>query len=179
MWAHKQQPTRLCRPWDSPGKNTGMGCHFLLQCMKVKSESEAAQSCPTLHNPMDCSLPSSYPKVSHLMPYPMYVSPLPSLGPSDSYTAHWKLINWHMDFICQSYTLANISSALEEKNSMCWQKLTSEHLKQRATTLNYGKLLTQRQVLLKKAMIFPVVTWELWELDHKKGWALKNRCFKL
>ena len=49
-----------------------------------------------------------------------------------------------MDFICQSYTLANISSALEEKNSMCWQKLTSEHLKQRATTLNYGKLLTQR-----------------------------------
>ena len=45
------------RPWDSPGKNTGMGCHFLLQCMKVKSESEVAQSCPTLHDPMDCSLP--------------------------------------------------------------------------------------------------------------------------
>ena len=47
------------RPWDSPGKNTGVGCHFLLQCMKVKSESQAAQSCPTLHNPMDCSLPGS------------------------------------------------------------------------------------------------------------------------
>ena len=45
------------RPWDSPGKNTGVGCHFLLQCMKVKSESEAAQSCPTLSDPMDCSLP--------------------------------------------------------------------------------------------------------------------------
>ena len=44
------------RPWDSPGKNTGVGCHFLLQCMKVKSESEVAQSCPTLHDPMDCSL---------------------------------------------------------------------------------------------------------------------------
>jgi len=44
------------RPWDSPGKNTGMGCHFLLQCMKVKSESEVAQSCPTLSDPMDCSL---------------------------------------------------------------------------------------------------------------------------
>ena len=45
------------RPWDSPGKNTGVGCHFLLQCMKVKSESEVAQSCLTLSNPMDCSLP--------------------------------------------------------------------------------------------------------------------------
>ena len=45
------------RPWDSPGKNTGVGCHFLLQCIKVKSESEVAQSCPTPSNPMDCSLP--------------------------------------------------------------------------------------------------------------------------
>ena len=47
------------RPWDSPGKNTGVGCHFLLQCMKVKSKSEIAQSCPTLSDPMDCSLPGS------------------------------------------------------------------------------------------------------------------------
>ena len=47
------------RPWDSPGKNTGMGCHFLLQCMKVKSESEVRQSCPTLGDPMDCSPPGS------------------------------------------------------------------------------------------------------------------------
>ena len=53
------QPTRLPRPWDSPGKNTGMGCHFLLQCMKVKSESEVAQSCATPSDPMDCSLPGS------------------------------------------------------------------------------------------------------------------------
>ena len=44
-------------PWDSPGKNTGAGCHFLLQCMKVKSESQVAQSYPTLSDPMDCSLP--------------------------------------------------------------------------------------------------------------------------
>ena len=43
------------RPWDSPGKNTGVGCHFLLQCMKVKSESEVIQSCPTLSDPVDCS----------------------------------------------------------------------------------------------------------------------------
>ena len=51
------QPTRLPRPWGSPGKNTGVSCHFLLQCMKVKSESEVAQSCPTLSDPMDCSPP--------------------------------------------------------------------------------------------------------------------------
>ena len=54
---HRRQPTRLPRPWDSPGKNTGVGCHFLLQCMKVKSESEVAQSCPTLGDPIDCSPP--------------------------------------------------------------------------------------------------------------------------
>ena len=50
---------RLPHSWDSPGKNTGVGCHFLLQCMKVKSESQVAQSCPTLSDPMDCSLPGS------------------------------------------------------------------------------------------------------------------------
>ena len=55
----RRQPTRLPRPWDSPGKNTGVGCHFLFQCMKVKSESEVAQSCPTLPDPMNCSLPGS------------------------------------------------------------------------------------------------------------------------
>ena len=53
------QPTRFPRPWDSSSKNTGVGCHFLLQCMKVKSESEVAQLCPTLSDPMDCSLPGS------------------------------------------------------------------------------------------------------------------------
>ena len=51
--------TRLPCPWDSPGKNTGVGCHFLLQCMKVKSEREVARSCPILRDPMDCSLPGS------------------------------------------------------------------------------------------------------------------------
>ena len=56
---HRRQPTRLPRPWDSPGKNTGVGCHLLLQCLKVKSEREVTQSRPTLSNPMDCSLPGS------------------------------------------------------------------------------------------------------------------------
>ena len=57
---HRRQPTRLPRLWDSPGKNTGVGCHFLLRCMKVKSEREVAQSYPTLSDPMECSLPGSF-----------------------------------------------------------------------------------------------------------------------
>ena len=60
MRPHRRQPTRFPRPWDSPGKNTGVGCHFLLQCMKVKSESEVAQSCLTLSDPIDCSQPDSF-----------------------------------------------------------------------------------------------------------------------
>ena len=60
MQPHRRQLTRLHRPWDSPGKNTGVGCHFLLQCMKVKSESEFAPSCPTLCDPTDCSPPDSF-----------------------------------------------------------------------------------------------------------------------
>ena len=56
---HRGQPTRLPRPWDSPGKNTGLGCRFLLQCMNVKSESEVAQSCLTLCDLMHCNPPGS------------------------------------------------------------------------------------------------------------------------
>ena len=56
---HRRQPTRFCHPWDSLGENTGVGSHFLLQCMKMKSESEVAQSCPTLRDSMDWSLPGS------------------------------------------------------------------------------------------------------------------------
>ena len=54
---HRLQPTRLPRPWDSPGKKTGVSCHLLLQCMKMKSESEVTQSCLTPSDPMDCSPP--------------------------------------------------------------------------------------------------------------------------
>ena len=57
---HGRQPTRLPHPWDSPGKNTGVDCHFLLQCMKVESESEVAKLCLTLSDPMDCSLLGSF-----------------------------------------------------------------------------------------------------------------------
>ena len=59
MRPHRRQLTRLPHPWDSPGKNSGVGCHFLLHCMKVNSESEVAQLCPTLSHPMDCSPPGA------------------------------------------------------------------------------------------------------------------------
>ena len=59
VWPHRRQPIRLPCPWDFPGKNSGVGCHFLLQWMKVKSESEVAESFLTLSDPMDCSLPGS------------------------------------------------------------------------------------------------------------------------
>ena len=85
---HRRQPTRLPRPWDSPGKNTGAGCHFLLQCMKVKSESEVSQLCPTVSDPMDCSPPGSSMGVSRQeywsgLPFP---SPLLTLG---EYKSFW------------------------------------------------------------------------------------------
>ena len=66
MQPHRWQPTRLPRPWDSPGKNTGMGYHFLLLCMKVKSESEVAQSCLTLCDPMNRRTPGL--PVHHQLP---------------------------------------------------------------------------------------------------------------
>ena len=60
MRLHRRQPTRLPHPWDSPGKNTGVRCHFLLRFMKMKSEREVAESCLTLSNPMDCGPPGSF-----------------------------------------------------------------------------------------------------------------------
>ena len=60
MRPHRRQPTRLRCPWGSPGKNTEVGCHFLLQCVREKSESEVAQSCPTLIDPMDDPMDAAY-----------------------------------------------------------------------------------------------------------------------
>ena len=105
---HRRQPTRLPRAWGSPGKNTGVSCHFLLQCMKVKSESEIAQSCPTPSDPMDCSLPGSsthgifqarvlewvaiafcnYPTITVTMKHPPQAFPMPT-QPTEN---RWKFV---------------------------------------------------------------------------------------
>ena len=84
---HIRQPTRLPRAWDSPSKNTGVGCHFLLQCMRVKSESEVAQSCPTLCDPMVCSLPGSS---VHGISRQEYWSGLPLPSPKNNTTSNKK-----------------------------------------------------------------------------------------
>ena len=83
--SHRRQPTRLPCPWSSPGKNTGVVCHFLLQCMKVKSESEVTQSCPTLSDPMDCSPP----RLLHPWDFP---------GKSTGVGCHCLLRKQHEDF---------------------------------------------------------------------------------
>ena len=93
---HRRQPTRLPRPWDSPGKNTGVGCHFLLQCMKMKSESEFVQSRATPSDPMDCSPPGSS---VHGLSRQGYWSgvPLPSPGSYIHGILQAKILEW-VDF---------------------------------------------------------------------------------
>ena len=88
MWPHRWQPTRLPRTWNSPGKNTGVDCHFLLQSKKVKSQSEVTQSCPTLSDPMDCSLPGS--SVHGIFQARVLEwAPLPSPTGRENMTKHW------------------------------------------------------------------------------------------
>ena len=94
---HRWQPTRLPRPWDFPGKNTGVGCYFLLQCMKEKSEREVAQLCPTLCDPMDCGLPGStvhgFSRQEYWSGVPL-PSPLFFLNSNNSTFGHETLTPW-------------------------------------------------------------------------------------
>ena len=111
----RQQPTRLPHPWDSPGKNTGVGCHFLLQCVKVKSESEVARLCPTLRNLMDCSLPGS-------STHGIFRARVLEWGANC--LLHWKALHWcfsnylweELDFFKISYLLqANMYSPVYDQ----------------------------------------------------------------
>ena len=96
VWPHRRQPTRLPRPWDSPGKNTGVGYHFLLQCMKVKSEREVAQSCPTPSDPMDCSPPGSSVHGIFLMSLAKSILSFQRTN----FSFHWSFFNqFHVYFI--------------------------------------------------------------------------------
>ena len=99
---HRQQPTRMPRPWDSPGKNTGVGCHFLLQCIKVKSESNVVQSCPTLSDPLDCSLPGSSIHGIFRQQYWSWV-PLPSPGNLPDPEIKPKSLVWQADSLPLSH----------------------------------------------------------------------------
>ena len=100
---HRQQPTRLPHPWDSPGKNTGVRCHFLLQCMKVKSESEVTESCPTLSDPMDCSTPGS--SVHEILQARTleWVAISFSRGSSQPQGSNLRLLHWQADSLPLSH----------------------------------------------------------------------------
>ena len=119
---HRRQTTRLPCPWDSPGKNTGVGCHFLLQCMKVKSESEVAQSCLTPSNPIDRNLPvfihgifqAEYwsgvplPYLNIKVKYKVEFWILPGQKKKDilkpkEFEYHMDVINVHINVICQLF----------------------------------------------------------------------------
>ena len=131
---HRRQPTRLPCPWDSPGKNTGVGCHFLLQCMKVKSESEVAQSCPTLATPWTAAYqaPSSMGFSRR-----KYWSGLPLPSPPTPLGYH-KIPNWALWAIqqlplasyfthgsvniCQCYSLKSSFSGLCHEGKVVFEK---------------------------------------------------------
>ena len=111
---HRRQPTRLPRPWDSPGKNTGVGCHFLLQYVKVKSESEVAQWCPTLRDPMGCSLPGSsahaivFLELPPLIASPGFIFSIALLSLVFFYTIFGTLIHFCI-FLCTENIIVIIS----------------------------------------------------------------------
>ena len=112
----RRQPTRLLRPWDSPGKNTGVGCHFLFQCMKVKSESEATQLCPTLSDPMDCSPPGSSVQGFSRQEYWSGV-PLPSL-----YAYSGTLSSFSRAIYSEP---CSVGCLIDTKTPTMWKKLTT------------------------------------------------------
>ena len=128
---HRRQPTRLPRPWDSPGKYTGVGCHFLLQCMKVKSESRVAQLCLTLSDPMDCSLQA---------PPSMGFSRQASLGKKKTtlicslcrflcykYSQHW-IKNWDKTHTVCSSEPAQSSFIIQPASLQYWNQHLEKHL---------------------------------------------------
>ena len=108
VWPHRWQPTRLRLPWDSPGKNTGVCCHFLLQCMKVKSESEVAQSCPTLSNPMDCSPPGS----SIRGIFQARVLEWGAMAFSDEFSVCWILTSYQLMWYANIFSFGRLSFIL-------------------------------------------------------------------
>ena len=108
---HRRQPTRIPRPWDSPGKNTGVGCHFLFQCMKVKSEREVTQSCLTLSDPMDCRLPGSS---TH--------------GIFQARVLEWVAIDFSLDTLGTSFLWEGSSQEDNITYPSCLQQLSSELL---------------------------------------------------
>ena len=149
VWPHRRQPTRLPHPWDS-GKNTGVGCHFFLQCMKVKSEGEVAQSCLTLSDPMDCSLLGSSVhgifQARVLEWHAIAFSVLPVLYPQCLF---WKLGPVLSKYILNDYSKINFK-IITGSLFLTQGKTTKATLKVYMKELNFGA-------------IFALKSWHIWD----------------
>ena len=168
MRPHRRQPTRLPRPWDSPGKNTGVDCHFLLQCMKLKSESEVAQLCPTLSDPMDCSLTGS--SVHGI--FQARVLEWSAIAFSDnSYTTHkWETDGETVEMVSDFIFLGSKITA----DGDCSHEIKRCLLLKRKIMTNLDSILKSRdntfptKVHLVKAMVFLIVMYVC------ESWAIKK-----
>ena len=128
---HRRQPTRLPCPWDFPGKNAGVGCHFLLQCMKMKSEREVAQSCPALCDPMDCSLPGSS---VHGIFFFFCPTPPPVHGILQARVLEWGAIafsvlhsSWELIYLFQSLLKCQLLTKHTLTTPFQWQPIFPQH----------------------------------------------------
>ena len=153
VWPHRQQPTRLPHPWGSSGKNTGVGCYFLLQCMKVKSESEVTQSCPTPSDPMDCSPPGS--SVHRI--FQARVLEWGAIAFSDPITSCQIGRETVIDFtFLGSKITANCDYSHEiKKHLLCGRKAMTNL----DSILKSRDITSQTKVHIVKAMVFPVVMY--------------------
>ena len=177
---HRRQPTRLPCPWDSPGKNTGVGCHFLLQCMKVKSESEVSQSYPTLSDPMDCSLPGSSIHGIFQARVLEWGAIAFSTGPNTSWQIDGENVETRADFILGGSKITEDGDCSHEiKRCLLLGKVMTNLdsiLKSRDITL-------PTTVHLVKALVFPAVmygckSWTINKAEHRRIDAFELWCWR-
>ena len=148
MWLHRRQPTRLPHPWDSPGKNTAAGCHFLLHGMTVKNESEVVQSCPTCSDPMDCSLPGS--SVHGIFQAREWVAIAFSRERS------WR----HFKILSYIWTVKFHKATNKNKLDLDW--LTQKYF--------HNVLSTEKKASVYQPQIFLHVLWNVpWGREHREG----------
>ena len=178
---HRRQPTRLPRPWDSPDKSTGVGCHFLLQCMKVKNESEVAQLFPTLHDPVDCSLPGS--SVHGI--YQARVLEWGATAFSSDPIISWQIEGETMETVTDFIILGSKITA----DGDCSHEIKRRLPLGRKAITNLDSILKSRNITLTtkgclvKAMVFLVVmygceSWTVKKAKHRRTDAFELWCLR-
>ena len=182
VWPHIQQPTRLPHSWDSPGKNTGVGCHFLLQCMKVKSETEVSQSCPNIRDPMDCSLPGS--SVHGILQEP-YIKV--RTGQRDLIEnlirKQWAKSESFLEdrFLTDDGKIRGLEAEVHSSGLLKDTYSLEENLTNLDSVLKSRDITLPTKVCIVKAMVFPVVmygceSWTIKKAEHQRIDAFKLWC---